>query len=373
MAHNLDFTTGKAAIAMRGSRDDVWHQMGQEMAAGQSIDAWAKAAGLDWSALMLPALYSAETFVALGGSIKAPISGHVAIDTMQAVVRSDTGGVLGNATTRYQPVQPREVLDWFKRYIDVDERFQLDVAGALKGGAIIWATATFNGGMSVAGDAHVARLLMTTTFDASAATINKGTMTRVVCNNTLDAALSDKSCAVRTRHSTKFDPARVAAELATVAEGFTQYAKMGEAMASATMTPEDVSKLFKHVLDIPFDAPSADVSTRKKNQFQDLRNAYSKTAQETDQGNAWCALNAVTRYVDHDKSAKGPSYQQAESRFTSAQFGTGATMKSKAVDYLEATVCPREDWEKQVLGKSLHTDDDVSSLLKQPFKPRALA
>jgi hypothetical protein len=38
--------------------------------------------------------------------------------------------------------------------------------------------------MTVAGAGHVARLLMSTTFDASAATTNKATMVCVVCKNT---------------------------------------------------------------------------------------------------------------------------------------------------------------------------------------------
>lgn len=369
MAHNIDMTNGRANMAFVGSRNDIWHQLGTQMAAGQSVDDWAKAAGLDWQAVMAQGLVDLSHPDLVRTAAWAP---SAEVPGVKHVVRSDTLAVLGTASDRYIPVQPRAVLDWFTRYISVDERFKLDVAGSLKGGAIIWATATFNGEMSVAGDKHVARLLMTTTFDASAATINKGTMTRAVCNNTLDAALSDKSCAVRTRHSTRFDAERVASELATVAAGFTQYAKMGEAMALAKMVPEDVSKLFKHVLDIPFDMPSVDVSARKKNQFGDLRRAYSQTAQETDQGNAWCALNAVTRYVDHNKGAKNaPHHMQAEARFTSAQFGSGALMKAKALDYLEATVCPRADWEAQVLARPLHPhgdDADIKAMLQRPLR-----
>lgn len=369
MAHNLDTSTGRAAIAFIGSRDDVWHRMGQEMAAGMSVVEWAKAAGLDWHAVMAQAhvdLTGPEFQAARESKLLMP---YPEVEGVKHIVRSDTGAVLGTASDRYVPVQPRHVLEWFQQYISVDERFQLDVAGALKGGAIIWATATFNGPMDVAGDKHVARLLMTTTFDLSGATINKGTMTRVVCNNTLDAALSDRSCLVRTRHNTAFDAQRVGRELATVAKGFEQYKKMGDAMAGAKMEATDTSKLFKHVLDIPFDAPSSEVSARKKNQFDDLRRAYGRTASETDQGTAWCALNAVTRYVDHDKGTKGPRYSQDESRFTSAQFGTGAQMKAKAIEYLEATVCPREDWEKTILAQPFMAPDaDVAAILKQPFR-----
>ena len=41
---------------------------------------------------------------------------------------------------------------------------------------------------------------MTTSFDTTAATINKMTTTRVVCNNTLSTALADGRSEVRTTH-----------------------------------------------------------------------------------------------------------------------------------------------------------------------------
>jgi phage/plasmid-like protein (TIGR03299 family) len=226
------------------------------------------------------------------------------------------------------------VLDWFDRYVKVDDRFRIDVAGSLRQGDIIWATATFNGPINAGGDSHVARLLMTTTFDGTGSTVNRATMTRVVCNNTLDAAMADRQRSlVRTRHSTKFDPAKVGSELAKVVNGFKVYQAMGDAMACVEMADKQVSDFFKSLLDIPRDAKSDDISARKMNQFLDLSHAYSATVREgTPKGTAWCALNAVTRYVDHERSTRGGD--ATESRFLSAQFGSGAAMKGQAVDLL---------------------------------------
>src|SRR5262249_54016343 len=162
-----------------------------------------------------------------------------------------------------------------------DPRFSLDVAGSLNRGEIIWATARYDGDTTVAGDKHVARLLMTTSFDSTMATINRATMTRVVCNNTLNCALADKQKSfVRTRHNTKFNAQRVGSELARIAQGFEAYKVMGNAMAQVHLDKEQVSKLFKVVLDIPFDAKKEDVGARKMNQFADLNRAYSQTRNE---------------------------------------------------------------------------------------------
>jgi phage/plasmid-like protein (TIGR03299 family) len=320
-------TTGRANMAFLGSRNDIWHRLGQEMKPGMDIDAWAKAAGLEWSAIKVPAI------AALNGKQfdHIPASDRFReVEERNFVVRSDNGHPLGYVSDRYQPVQPREVLEWFDRYIAVDDRFQLDVAGSLKNGEIIWATATYRDPLEIAGDKHTARVLMTTTFDGSGATINQGTMTRTVCNNTLNVALADTRAVVRTRHNTKFDAGRVGKELAQIAKGFSAYKAMGDALAQNEMAKEEISDFFKACLDIPFDAKSSDISTRKMNQFKDVNRAYSKSVAEgAPAGSAWAALNAITRYVDHDRTS-GPD----EAVFSTAQFGSGAQMKAQAVELL---------------------------------------
>jgi phage/plasmid-like protein (TIGR03299 family) len=320
MAHNIDFSNGRANVAFLGSRKDVWHHLGQEMSPGMTIDQWAAAAGLDWTAEKQPVF---------AGPAGTPCDGW------RAIMRSDNQHCLGVVSDRYQPVQPRDVLEWFERYIAVDDRFQIDVAGSLKKGEIIWATATFRDPIEIAGDKHVARVLMTTTFDGTGSTINQGTMTRTVCNNTLNVALADRRAVVKTRHNTRFDAAKVGAELAQIAQGFSEYKAMGDAMAQRDMTKADVSEFFKACLDIPLDVKHEDLSGRKQNQFAALVQSYRTTAREGAQGNAWAALQSVTRYVDHERSSRGGD-DKVEGRFTSAQFGSGAALKSKAVSLLLA-------------------------------------
>jgi phage/plasmid-like protein (TIGR03299 family) len=259
------------------------------------------------------------------------------------MVRSDNGAMLGDNVVSdvYQPVQPAEVLAWFDQYISVDDRFKLDVAGSLKGGSIIWATALFRDPLTVAGDLHSARVLMSTTFDATQATRNQMTTTRVVCNNTLRMAHSDKHDAVvSTRHNTRFDAKKVAGELAQLAQSIATFKKIGDAMAGVYMSAAEVSAFFKLCLDIkPEDKPE-DISTRKMNQFRALSQAFTTTRRERGVRNGdmsapidvWTALQAVTRYADHDRvSINGDN---GEKQFLSAQFGSGDTFKGKAMELL---------------------------------------
>lgn len=350
MAHNLDMTGGRANMAFMGSRRDIWHRLGTEMIAGASIQDWARAAGLEWEAL--PAAAAME----INGQ-------HVPVVGFKHLYRSDTGTELGYVTDVYKPVQPAEVLEWFQQYISADERFKLDVAGSLRGGKVIWATATFNGDMTVAGDKHVARLLMSTSFDSTYATINKATMTRVVCNNTLDCALSrDKKAQIKTRHNSKWSARKVGKELGDIIQGFDAYKNMGDAMVEVQMKQMETEAFFKKLLEID---DTKETSTKRINQLNDMLSAYDATVKEgTEANTAWAALNAVTRYVDHDRGTRDTGYGEVESRFYSAQFTSGAAMKSKAV----AMLYDINDGELlKAIASKTEANREVSYMLKQPM------
>lgn len=333
MAHQLDFTGNRANIAFIGSRRDVWHRLGTEMQAGQSIEAWSKAAGLDWHARKVPSYADVST----NGTPDFQL-----VPGWNHIVRSDNNAPLGYVSEAgYKLVQPAEVLDWFQRYIAVDDRFELDVAGSLRGGGRIWATARYNGEISVGGDAHRARVLMCTGFDGTLATTNSMTMTRVVCNNTLTAALCDKRALIKTSHAARFDAAAVGRELSGLAQSVETFKAIGDAMAAVELSVDDTRKLFKKILAIPFDAKPDEVSTRKMNQFHALSGAYSQTVAEgTERGKVWTALNAVTRYVDHERSSRNGDSEES-GRFDSAQFGSGANLKAIAWNMLVPMVKDR--------------------------------
>ena len=58
MAHNIDSTTGKPAIAYVGKRP--WHGLGEKLPEGQPIEVWLKAARLEWELRRLPVQYLVE-------------------------------------------------------------------------------------------------------------------------------------------------------------------------------------------------------------------------------------------------------------------------------------------------------------------------
>lgn len=378
MAHNIGFLSdGRRSFAFRGDRNDIWHRLGNQHEDGWTVQDWARNSGLDWEAVKLPAFVDHST---LHFARSADPLARVA--NRWFVCRGDNGNVLseGTVTDQYKIVQPAECLDFCEQYVAADPNFKLDTAMSLRGGAIIAVTAVYED-QNVCGERHRARLLMTTSMDGSGSTLARGLMTRVVCNNTLDAGIAEKDKSViRVRHSTKFDAERAGKELAVIVQSFAKYKAMGEAMARVHMQDTELSRFFKATLDIKPDDKLDDLSTKKQNDFRELFNCYKVGINQEglDRNTGYSAMQAITRYVDHNKTVRGgdgTAQSTHEQRLLSANFGgSGQLMKQKAVAYLDemsdgallAAVSQVTAPEQAARNRS--DEDDFSQLLKAPLR-----
>lgn len=334
MAHNLDFTTGRAAFSrVEGSRD-AWHGLGQVTRKGAPIEEWARDAGLDYHVARVPSYFKrGDAFEEVGNAFH--------------LIRDDTMKPIGVPVSgSYHPVQPIEVLEFIRDFFTVDDRFSMETAGALKGGSVIWALARFNGNdrfNTVAGARHEMFALFSTSFDKSSASLLRGTSTCVACDNTLQlSAQQDGASTLKISHRTKFQGVvrdYAARDFAKLVQGFEKFKEMGDAFAQIAMSKEEIASFFKTLLDIPLTAKSDDISARKANQFADLTRALQDANRAEAAGapmSKFAALQAVTRYVDHARSTRDNGDGAALSRLYSAQFGSGAAFKQRAVELLQA-------------------------------------
>lgn len=330
--HMIDRSNNRYNAAFAGSSEDTWHHYGQYHMEGQSFDQWVEAAGLGWQALKVPCMAA------------LPNGKMLAVPNRSVIVRDDTFVPLGicsgeDENEGYKIVQPRAVAEFGDHFVKCDPRFKQDTMGSLKGGAMIWTSASFSEDVTIASEKHKVRLLGSTTFDGSGASVFQGTIVRPVCWNTVQAAQADTRAVIRVRHSTRLNETRVREQLAQVLQGVDTYKNMGDAMVQVNVSTRTISDYFKACLEIPFDAKEADMSTRKLNVFHDLGRCYQKTVNEgTEKGTAWAAWQAVTRFVDHDRSARGiETYGNASmARFASAQFGSGNALKGRALNLMTA-------------------------------------
>jgi len=327
VSHALDFTTGKAGIAYIGN--EPWHGLGQRLTPGAPLDEWQREAGLDWTAKRAGVQFE-RSIVDFDGSEK--LLPHNAKDHF-VLYRSDTGDVLSVVSPKYQPVQPKQIIEFYR---DLTEQygFELETAGSLKDGRRIWALANTKNAMQLrGGDENRLYLLLATSFDGSMSTQARLTNVRVVCNNTIELATQGRAEVV-VPHSTVFDADKVKVEL-KVGEAWEVFKAQSKAMSQRVVNKDETVRFF---LDVYFNLKNdEDIAKFRALEGSEARaeklNERMKAAlfnspgahMESARGMLWGLVNAVTYDVDHTL----PSRSQ-ENRLNKAWFGEGNTIKQRA-------------------------------------------
>jgi phage/plasmid-like protein (TIGR03299 family) len=181
-----------------------WHELGHQLPPKQSIETWARVAGMDWQILDAPVQFESNA------------NSHNPVKTFadnRVLYRSDTQAPLSVVSQRYRIVQPKEVLEFYRDLTEMSG-YELETAGVLKGGKKFWALARTGQETSIKGvDTVKGYLLLATSCDGTLATVATPTTVRVVCNNTLNVALNDATQSVKVPHSTAFNPQAIKRQL----------------------------------------------------------------------------------------------------------------------------------------------------------------
>jgi phage/plasmid-like protein (TIGR03299 family) len=312
----IDETSGAAAIAFIGQTP--WHGLGQDLTAGADIGTWTREARLDYTVLESPVLYRT-----------AAASEPELFKGRKVLHRSDTGGALAVVSDGYHVVQPAEVMGFFERLVGLGG-FQLETAGALSYGRRVWALASVGAGADVVdGDVVKPYLLLGTSYDGTMATVAKFTTIRVVCNNTITAALNDTQGTVRVLHSERFDPEAVRLELGIVANNWERFLVQSRQLAKVEMSAIEADSFVAELLK-PYHSGRLDVTESRA--FKRIRALFdgASIGNELAGASRWGMLNAVTELVDHERG------RSDNTRLESAWFGTGAAIKARALELLTA-------------------------------------
>lgn len=294
-----------------------WHHLGNSLPAHQPLEVWLTAAGMDWAIQETPVLYSATG--GEGAVIKANADAKV-------LYRSDTQEALSVVGNRYKVVQPREVMEFYRDLVS-SAGFALETAGVLKGGRKLWALAkTGQETLLKGGDRIKAYLLLATSCDGTLATTAQFTSVRVVCNNTLQLAVNQRSAVVRVPHSTVFDPKLVKEALGLGLSTWDSFIASIKCMADRPLNSIEAMNVLISTLGDPALPLLQQPNRRVLQQIHTLFAGAGMGAElPSASGTAWGLLNAVTQYVDHSRRARSQDY-----RLDSAWFGAGAEMKAKA-------------------------------------------
>jgi phage/plasmid-like protein (TIGR03299 family) len=315
VAHDIDLSTGKPAIAYVGEKP--WHGLGEELPHGEPIETWLRAARLEWKLERLPVQYLVD------GRVRT-------MDDRFVLVRSDTHTALSVVSGDYQIVQPREVLEFYRELLDL-YKYTLETAGALDGGRKVWALART--GVTGAADNDgkdelAAYVLLATSCDKTLATTAAFTSIRVVCQNTLFFAIEDiktgRQPQVKVPHNLRFDAAQVKQELGLMDKAWAGFIGKVHKMASFQMKPDAASSFFEDLLLQKNEKALSKKARHEHETIIDLFASGPGQGLSSAKATLWGVVNAVTYYADHVRS--GPPGD----RLDSAWFGAGYALKEKA-------------------------------------------
>jgi phage/plasmid-like protein (TIGR03299 family) len=299
-----------------------WHELGNQLPPKQPLEVWAKQAGMDWRICETPVRYMAEQAGALGSIMT--------FEDQKVLYRSDTKAPLSVVGGRYQIVQPRDVLEFYRDLTEVSG-FELETAGVLKAGRKFWALARTGKETALKGNDTVkGYILLATSCDGTLATTATPTTVRVVCNNTLSIALNGASNAVRVPHSTTFDAQAVKRQLGIAVSGWDTFMYRMRTLSERKVKAHEAMNFFLRVMCQADGHADAQILTNERalKKVQELYEGRGRGAElGAAKGTAWGLLCAVTEFVDHERRARSQEY-----RLDSAWFGQGAGLKQRALD-----------------------------------------
>ena len=337
MAHQIE------QIAYVG--ETPWHGLGNQLGPNQPLEVWAQQAGMDWRIESSNVSYMAKN--ERGQSIIMPF------EEQRVLYRSDTHAPLSVVSQRYQEVQPKEILEFYR---DITEQsgFELETAGVLKGGKKFWALART--GQSTAlkvKDVSNGYILLATACDGTLATTAQFTSIRVVCNNTLAIALRGQSSSagvVKVPHSTKFDAEKVKQQLGISVRAWDEHMyemkqlsqrKVSQSEAKAyfdavfnnsTMSindpEENIIQFYRQVASNPPQQNKSEPNGRAMTKALDMFNGQGRGADlSSTKDTAYGLLCSITEFVDHERRAMSTDH-----RLDSAWFGAGAGLKQRGLE-----------------------------------------
>lgn len=344
MAHQLtERANGTYEMAYIG--ETPWHGLGQSLVASVIVDEngnsikreptiedWTEAAGMGWKIQRGVVRYAT-------GHGQSPAD-YAEVPGQHVLMRSDDKKPLGIVSDRFKVVQPSQVMEFF-RDLTEGAGFTLETAGTMFEGRKFWALARIGESAIITNPVDMVGgyLLLATACDGTMATTGKLTTVRVVCNNTLGFAMSEKgNGTVKASHRSTFNPEAMKDALGIARDGFGHWVKTMRALAGdsmsysaaeqatfALLTDEDWNKSTVEKIDI-----TKETAGFKK--IMSLFNGEGKGSRLNGvAGTAWGWVNACTEYADFHVRA-----QSVDNRLDSAWFGNGDKLKNKAVEIATA-------------------------------------
>ena len=312
MAHNLNEVNGKVSFAGTAK---AWHGLGQIVETAMTAEQALELAGLNFEVKKIPVVVKSN-----GLDLEMP--------DKFLTYRTDLNQALGVVGARYEVLQNKDAFSFFDTIIEESEAVY-ETAGALGKGEKIFITAKMPEHIRITGtdDLTEVYVLLTSSHDGSGTVTAAITPIRVVCQNTLNAALRSTQNKIHIRHTTnlKFNLAQAHKLMGITNSLTTELNSCFNSLATKSITDAKVKELITELF-----TSQKDDSTRITNIRDAVFASYSAgIGQDKIVGTAWGAYNGITHYLDHEKS-----YKNADVKFMNVIDGESAKTAQKAFELL---------------------------------------
>ncbi len=200
MAHKLHLNQKTLEYSFFSVKEKAWHGLGKIVDQYPTSKEALEFAGLNYIVEKRQLFtYDSENNKADEESgIKIP---EITIPNYYATIRTDSDTVLGVVGKDYEIVQNVDAFAFFDAIVGGDG-IQYETAGALGNGERVFITAKLPGYIRVGHDDLTEKyLFLTTSHDGYGSITAAFTPVRIVCNNTLNAALRNHTNAIKIRHT----------------------------------------------------------------------------------------------------------------------------------------------------------------------------
>jgi phage/plasmid-like protein (TIGR03299 family) len=327
MAHNLNYNQLTNEYSFFSVKERTWHGLGKTVEQYPTSAEAIKYAGLDYLVEKRP-LFTYDTDNHYGNTDL--IIPEISVPDYFATVRTDTEQVLGVVGKDYEIVQNINAFEFFDAIVGGGDGILYETAGALGKGERIFITAKLPGYIRVGKDDLIEQyLFLTTSHDGFGSITAAFTPVRIVCNNTLNAALRNHSNAIKIRHTASAnDRIKQAHTLMGISSNLgNELDSLFNHWAQVRISDKEVKKLIqiamapnKEVLQHLEQGKTDELSAHYTNVIDKVYEyALGSPSQqmETTAGTVFGTYNAVTGYFQNVRN-----YKNEEAKFKSIIEGT---------------------------------------------------
>lgn len=337
MSHNLEqFADGTTAFFT--AREVAWHKLGVVTTGALTAEEALKTAQLDWEVkksenpvtVTVPSYLGdkADSSSARTNTITYPDK-FMTYRYHPKTKKAESLGVVGS---RYTPVQNSEAFS-FLNYLADESGAVFETAGSLDNGKKVFMSMKMPEHLTIGGVDNVEMYLLAwNTHNGSSAFSVNVTPIRVVCQNTLSAAIGNAKSSFNLRHTPKINGKIQAAREAL---GLTfKYVESFEKLAEKLIAQKFTDKEYWSIVEkmIPID----DEEERARNVAEQARGTlmslWKAPTQANVAGTKWAAYNAFVEYADWAKPVRGANQELARAE-RNVQ-GIGEKFKNRALSLL---------------------------------------